>query len=137
MGQPLVPDDHSPEVTQPGEGAFHLPAVPVIGDVGLPARPRPSPPPFRDAGLDSSTAQPKPERPAVVCPVRHQFLGPAAGPASTPGHFDGDQGRLRQVYFRLLGAGHQSTDGHSLGVGDQHHLGAFALPGEAHFRSPF
>ena len=116
MGQSLVPDHQSPEVAQPGEGAFHLPTVPVIGDVGLPARPGPLASPLRDAGLDPSAAQPEPERTAVVSPVRHQFLGTAAGPVSTPGYFDGGQCRLCQVYFRLLGAGHQSADGHSLAI---------------------
>ena len=130
MCQPIVPDDQPPGIMEAGEGAVHLPAMPVVGDVRLAAKPWALALPLWDARFDSTAAQPAPESLAVVSPVRHQLPGAAARPASRPWGLHRSQGRLSQSDLFLLGAGHQPLNGYPLIVRQQRYLGSFALAGK-------
>jgi len=131
------PADPQPsEVEKPGEGAFHVPPLPIACEVWLWATPGPGVPFPGDTGPYTPGPQPLPQGITVVALVRYHLSRPAPWATPGPGHPHCGQGRLCQPHFALLGALHQGPQGYPCAISHQHHFGSFAPSGQSHFLAP-
>jgi hypothetical protein len=136
--QALITDYQPAKIPQPGEGPLNFPSVTVsLFDFGrrffifaVPA--------IRDQKANSFACQADPQFVRIISLIANEALGPALGtPTTLPGHFDGLQSGLRQLYFLGRCRGNGASQRNTLAVDHHHPLRAFAAPGFPDSGAPF
>jgi hypothetical protein len=136
----VIANDQSTEVAEPGEGAFHLPAVSIAAQRSAILRARlASIPAMWGDQFDASRRQSLAQRIAVIGAIRnHPLRFLACSPAATsPGHVDRGERFFRKpdlvrgCRVKLL------SQRNTLAVDHHHPLRALAPLGFSDFRAPF
>lgn len=138
VGVAFIADDQAPEIAQPGEGPFNLPAMSIAPEFASILK-------FVNAGgamranqFNPSRVQRSSQFVAVVASIGNQSLRFAFGPTS-PGtrHCDRGQRALNQGYFRRRGFNDSASQRNARAVDHHHPLRPFAFPGVSDAEPPF
>src|SRR5918911_1259020 len=132
-GEPLVTDDHAPEILQPSVGPLHLPALfvaPPLAAILMGSCPVVFP--RRDNRLNAARGQVVPRLRGVVSPVQDQALGLSI--EQVPRHLR--QGFLEKCYLRRGSRLQENSERSTRTIGQYHQLASLATLGFADLGPP-
>ena len=138
FGVAFIANDKAPEIAQPGEGPFDLPAMSIAPEFASVLE-------FVDASgavranqFNAARVQESPQFIAVIASISNQSLWFAFRPASPgPRHRDRCQCALHQRHFRRGGFNDSASQRNTRAVDHHHPLRPFAFAGISDAEPPF
>lgn len=138
----FIPHEQPPLMPEPGEGAFHRPAPPILFGVLLDGTTLARLPVLRsalgrDVGADATRVQRLAERPAVVASVRDHLQRARSRLAFLRWHRNGRQRRLCHAHLPDIRACREQPEWQPFSIGGEHEAAALPFASQAHAIVPF